>query len=170
MWAAGDLIGVESYCKSLGVNETNCDRTKLVLAVVDSSTGGKYTYFNMIPGGSNGQSWVRGDMLSTGKQFDSLVRPWWATGEAAGQKADSQFGNSAITGVYNARVFGAGSLMFSLVQPFYNSSNTLQGVFYADVLLSDPSFMFEHIMSSIPSPDSEVSVMDDQGTSVKQFC
>ena len=126
---AGNLIGVETtYCNSLESNATDFDSPQLILATVDS--GSKYTTYNMVSGGNGGQSLVRGDPLSTGGYFDTLSRPWWQAGVAAGRRPGSQLGNSAISGIYSSKtVSESGSLMFSLVQPFFNSSNDLQGIF-----------------------------------------
>lgn len=165
---AGNLIGVETtYCNSMESNATHCDSAQLMLTTVDSSN--KYTRYNMVSGGNGGQSLVRGDPLSTGGYFDPLSRPWWQAGVAAGRRPGSQLGNSAISDVYSSKtVSHPGSLMFSLVQPFFNSSNDLQGVFYVDRLLStheghSQSPMDKMIRRSMPSETSELSVMDDQG-------
>ena len=123
----GDFLGATCW----NCRDCNCTASTAQITVRSAHSTQKEICDYNLTVGSSPLSRVRGSQISCGSVYDATTRPWYQTGKACGQRNGTQFGNMCVSDIY---VFD-GSFYMTFVQPFYDSNNSVLGVWGSDIRL-----------------------------------
>ena len=141
-----------------------------------SSYGNNLVRFEAVPDASN-TSLIRSSVVAAVYgAFDSTIRcgrcacllvqlicwcgrPWYQAGVRCGRKSGTHIGNTCLGRVY---VTTDGRISLPFVQALYNDENELVGVLSTD-LYFDESELKYFIDVSLPSPQSQLAIVQDKG-------
>ena len=161
----GDFVG------GARVNESLID-----VRQAGSSYGNNLVRFEAVPDASN-TSLIRSSVVAAVYgAFDSTIRcgrcacllvqlicwcgrPWYQAGVRCGRKSGTHIGNTCLGRVY---ITTYGSISLPFVQALYNDENELVGVLSTD-LYFDESELKYFIDVSLPSPQSQLAIVQDKG-------